>query len=69
MVQEPLPVKPSDVASPVTGAVLSSRQREDRRQAKPGEKKRTRPTPQPTATTSPPQTDDEGDRPEIDILA
>jgi len=71
MVQEPLPVKASDVASPVTGAVLASRQREDRRPSpQSGDKKRPRPTP-PPKTDAPPttRTDDDGDQHEIDVLA
>ena len=68
MVHDPLPVKASDVASPVTGAVLANRQREERQQSK-GEKKRPRAAPPPTATAPPPRTDDEGDLHEIDVLA
>jgi len=69
MVQEPLPVKTSDVASPVTGAVLASRSREDRRNTPSGEKKKPRATPPPDTATTPSRTDDEGDQHEIDILA
>jgi len=69
MVQEPLPVKASDVAPPVTGAVLASRQREDRRPSHAGDKKRPRPTPPPKTDTPPARTDDEGDQHEIDVLA
>jgi len=69
MVQEPLPVKASDVASPVTGAVRASRQREDRRpMGRQGDKKKPRPAPLPQAASPPPRTDDE-DAPEIDVLA
>jgi len=69
MVQEPLPVKASDVASPVTGAVLASRQREDRRPSRPGDKKRPRPTPPPKTDTPSARTDDDDAAPEIDVLA
>ena len=70
MVQESLPVKASDVASPVKGAVLASRSREDRRPSSQAEKKRPRATPPPPdADTTTPRTNDEGDEHEIDILA
>ena len=69
MVHEPLPVKTSEVTPPVTGAVLASRQREDRRPSQSGDKKRARPTPPPKTDTPPARTDDEGDPHEIDVLA